>query len=71
MSCYFGSGVKVDPPKIVSMLEWPIPISLKALKGFLGLMGYYKKFIMNYGIIATSLTGLSKKNTFFWIEEAT
>jgi hypothetical protein len=44
-------GVKVDPNKIKSMMEWPIPKTLKNLRGFLGLMGYYHKFVKNYGQI--------------------
>jgi hypothetical protein len=36
-------GVKVDPNKIKHMMEWPIPQTLKNLRGFLGLMGYYHK----------------------------
>jgi hypothetical protein len=37
-------GVKVDPKNIKSMMDWPIPKTLKNLRGFLGLKGYYRKF---------------------------
>lgn len=64
------NGVRVDPFKLQSMLDWPIPKSVKALRGFLFLIGYYKKFISGYGLIAAPLTLLLKNNKFHWFEEA-
>jgi hypothetical protein len=64
-------GVKVDPNKIKAMMEWPIPKTLKNIRGFLGLIGYYRKFVRNYGRIETPLMTLTKKDEFSWTLEAT
>jgi hypothetical protein len=59
-------GVMVDPKNIESMQDWPHPKTLKILHGFLCLTGYYRKFVKNYGKIATPLTALLKKDSFSW-----
>jgi hypothetical protein len=64
-------GVKVNPNKIKAMMDWPIPKTLKNLRGFLGLKGYYHKFVRNYGRIAATLMKLTKKDEFSWTPEAT
>ncbi|XP_027364312.1 uncharacterized protein LOC113871416 [Abrus precatorius] len=56
----------MDPEEIQSVIQWPIPISVKGIRGFLGLMGYYRKFIQNSGKIARPLTELTKKDGFQW-----
>jgi hypothetical protein len=60
----------VDPEKIEAMQDWPHPKTLKSLCGFLGLIGYYHKFVNNYGKIAAPLTTLLKKNSFAWTPTA-
>ena len=59
-------GIKVDPKNIEAMQKQPHPKTLKILCVFLGLTGYYRKFVNNYGKIATPLITLLKKNSFTW-----
>jgi hypothetical protein len=59
-------GVQVDPKNIKAMQYWTHPKTIKSLHGFLGLIGYYRKFFWNYGKIVAPLTALLKKNSFTW-----
>lgn len=65
-----SKGVAVDSEKISTMLEWPKPKTIKALRGFLGLTGYYRKFIQHYRKIAAPLTSMLKKGNFRWEPKA-
>ena len=63
-------GVAADPNKISAMVEWPTPKSLKELRGFPRLIGYYRRFVKGYGAIFWSLTQQLKKDAFNWNSEA-
>lgn len=56
-----GLGVAPEPDKIQSIQQWPTPNSFTTLRAFLGLTGYYRKFVKGYAQIASSLTDLLKK----------
>ena len=57
-------GVSTNPKKSFAMKEWLTPKTIKELRGFLGLIDYYRRFVQNYGPISKPLTNLLKKNSF-------
>jgi hypothetical protein len=57
-------GVAMDGEKVATMQAWPPTHTVHAVRDFLGLMGYYRKFICSYGEIAGPLTKLLKREAF-------
>lgn len=81
--CFFGepsvpylghlissAGVAMDPEKVVAIQAWSCPRIVRALRGFLGLTGYYGKFITGYGAVTETLTTLLKGSVFTGIPQA-
>ena len=58
-----GNGeVRPEQPKLQAIQDFPIPKTKKHIRAFLGLTGYYHRFISSYAIIAAPLTDLTRKN---------
>ncbi|XP_039039693.1 uncharacterized protein LOC120177719 [Hibiscus syriacus] len=77
--CFFGqnqveylghiisaAGFATDPTKVEAMKNSSLPKSLKSLRGFLGLTGYYRRFIKDYVAISKPLTQMLKTDNFQW-----
>ena len=65
-----GKGIEPVPEKLESIKEIPAPKTPKEVKQFLGLIGYYRKFVPRFSDVARSLTNLTKKDIIFeWTPE--
>ena len=63
-------GIAVDPAKVQAVTEWRVPKSVTEVRSFLGLAGYYRRFVKDYSKIARPLTNLLKKTTkYCWDEK--
>jgi hypothetical protein len=62
--------VGTDQSKLDAIAQWPTPVSVKELWSFLGLAGYYRRFVRHFSILSKPLTSLLKKHTLFiWTSE--
>ena len=68
-----AQGISVDPSKVEVMLKWERPKSVIEIKSYVGLAGYYKRFIEGFSKIVAPLTQLTRKDQPFawtdWCEE--
>jgi hypothetical protein len=61
----------MDADKVAAVASWPPPQSAQGLRGFLGLAGYYWKFIRDFSLIAAPLTCLLRRDMFAWDDDVT
>ena len=65
-----NTGLHVDPAKIEAIKDWPTPTTPTEIRQFLGLAGYYRRFIEGFSSIAKPLTKLTQKNKkYVWNED--
>lgn len=65
-----SQGVHTDPNKVAAIMNWPPPANVRELRGFLGLAGFYRKFVKHFAILARPLIDLLKKHSLFvWTSE--
>ena len=63
-------GISVDPSKVQEVLDWNAPSSVHEVRSFLGLAGYYRRFIPDFSKIAKPMTKLLQKDVkFVWSQE--
>jgi hypothetical protein len=63
-------SVTMDADMVATVASWPMPRSARGLQGILGLAGYYRKFIRDFGLVAAPLTRLLQNDAFAWDDEA-
>ena len=63
-------GIEVDPKKVETVLKWEAPTNVPEVQSFLGLAGYYRRFVEGFSIMAGPLTKLLRKGvTFYWDDQ--
>jgi hypothetical protein len=68
----YVEGIVVDPMKVEAIMEWPTPKNVQEVCNFMGLAGYYQRFVEGFSRIENLITKLQKKNKkFVWTEKRT
>ncbi|XP_065356057.1 uncharacterized protein LOC135950441 [Calliphora vicina] len=66
-----NGGIQTDPEKVEAIIKWPTPKNIKQVRGFLGIAGWYRRFIENFSTEVHPITEtLSTKRKFNWTTEA-
>ena len=60
---FSSNGIHPNPEKIETITHWPTPKNVHEMRSFLGLFGFYKKFVKKYSCIALPLTIITRKHT--------
>jgi hypothetical protein len=63
-----GEGISIDPKKVLAVRDWPTPKIAKQVKQFVGLAGYYKRFVKDFSKLVVPLTKLTRKGEKFFLD---
>jgi hypothetical protein len=65
--CCYSQGIEVDSSKIAAIQEWPTPTTVTQIWSFLGLAGFYRRFVRDFSSITAPLHELTKRDVpFAW-----
>jgi len=65
-----GRGMEPVASKVAAIQQWPTPRSIKAVRSFLGLAGFYRRFICGYATIAAPMVKVTTGDQFQWTTQA-